>query len=157
MWQLSLPSFQYNVKKTANRWMIFDSFRRKFVTLTPEEWVRQHYLHYLTEEKHYPSALMAVEQKILVNGLTKRCDAVLYDSEMNPVAIIEFKAPTVAIGQETFDQAAVYNTTLKIQFFLVSNGIDHFFAEVDPVKKTYHIGKEIPDYEILQEKIKKSR
>lgn len=137
--------------------MIFDSLRRKFVTLTPEEWVRQHYLHYLTEENLYPSALIAVEQKILVNGLTKRCDAVLYDSEMNPVAIFEFKAPTVAIGQETFDQAAVYNTTLKIQFFFVSNGIDHFFAEVDPANKTYHIEKTIPDYETLQKKIKKSR
>ena len=151
MWQLSLPGYPYNVKKTGNRWMIFDSFRRKFVALTPEEWVRQHYLHYLIEIKHYPSSLIAVEQQLTVNGLTKRCDAVLYNHQLNPEAIFEFKAPHVAISQETFDQTAVYNSILKVNFLFVSNGMDHFFAEVMNSEKSYLIQKEIPDYSVLQE------
>lgn len=157
MWQLALPTYPYNVKKTGNRWMIFDSLRRKFVTLTPEEWVRQHYLHYLINVKNYPSALIAVEQQIVVNGQSKRCDAVLYDTTMNPVAIFEFKAPHVPISQHTFDQAAVYNSSLQLKYFFVSNGIDHFFAEVDPIEKNYRITNSLPDYLMFSKMIGKSR
>lgn len=137
--------------------MIFDPLRRKFVTLTPEEWVRQHYLHYIIEVKQYPSALIAVEQQISVNGQLKRCDAVLYDNQMTAVAIFEFKAPHVAISQDTFDQAAVYNSHLQLQYFFVSNGIDHYFAEVNQADRSYRIEKNIPDYVQLTEQIKKSR
>mgnify|MGYP004703918043 CR=1 FL=1 len=149
MWQLTLPSYSYNVKKTAGRWMILDILRKKYVALTPEEWVRQHFLHYIINEKMYPATLIAVEQQIEVNGQRKRCDAVLYNSTMQPVAIFEFKAPYISIGQETFDQVSVYNTTLQLPFIIISNGVTHFFAKVSSSRKGYEIEVGIPDYHQL--------
>ncbi len=149
MWQLSLPDYPYNVKKVGNRWMIFDSIRRRFVTLTPEEWVRQHFLQYIIREKHYPATMIAVEQQIEVNGQKKRCDAILYTKDMNPLAIFEFKAPHVTINQSTFDQAAVYNSTLNIHNIFLSNGINHYFYKVSPLQQSYHIQAEIPDFHDL--------
>jgi hypothetical protein len=149
MWQLSLPSYPYNVKKNGTRWLIFDSLRRRFVALTPEEWVRQHFLHYIIHEKNYPASLIAVEQQIVVNGQHKRCDAILYNKEMEAIAIFEFKAPYVPITQSTFDQAAVYNTKLNIHNIFLSNGMNHYFYKVSPLQKTYHIQTEIPDFHQL--------
>jgi hypothetical protein len=149
MWQLNLPSYQYNVKKTDNRWMIFDSLRKKFVTLTPEEWVRQHFLNYLINSKRYPAALIAVEQQIELNGLRKRCDAVLYNRDRKAVAIFEFKAPQITIGQDTFDQVAVYNSKLQLNLIFISNGVQHYFARLSDNRTTYLIQEAIPDYEEL--------
>jgi hypothetical protein len=149
MWQLSLPTFQYIVKKTGHRWMIFDSFRKKFVALTPEEWVRQHYLHYIINQLHFPASLIAVEQQIDVNGQSKRCDAILYNNHMQAIAIFEFKAPHIVISQETFDQAAVYNSSLKLKYYFISNGINHYFTEVFDENKHYRIEQGIPDFDYL--------
>lgn len=150
MWQLSLPTYQYNVKKAGHRWMIFDTFRKKFVVLTPEEWVRQHYLHYITDQLHFPASLIAVEQQIDVNGQSKRCDAILYNNQMNAMAIFEFKAPHIVINQDTFDQAAVYNSSLKLNYFFISNGINHYFTEVIDENKRYRIEQGIPDFNYLE-------
>jgi type I site-specific restriction endonuclease len=147
MWQLNLPSYQYNVKKTDKRWLIFDFIRKKFVHLTPEEWVRQHFLHFLTDEKQFPASRIAVEQQIEVNGMRKRCDAILYDSTMNPLAIVELKAPGITLTQETLDQASVYNTQLQIRFIFISNGIQHYFIQLLPDRKSYTLSENIPSYE----------
>lgn len=149
MWQLSLPSYPFNVKKNNGQWNIFDIFRKKFVRLSPEEWVRQHFLHYLINEKGYPASLIAVEQQIDVNGLKKRCDAVLYNYRMEPQAILEFKAPQVKISSATFDQAAVYNSVLKIEYYFLSNGSEHYFVKLSSSTKSYNISTEIPTYEAL--------
>ena len=106
MWQLNLPEYQFRLKQTEKGYFILDNFRKRFVKLTPEEWVRQNFLRYLTEIKQFPSALIAVEKQLTMNGMKKRCDAILYDIQANPVMIIEFKAPNITINQQVFDQAA---------------------------------------------------
>lgn len=146
MWQLNLPSYQYNVKKSGENWLIFDFLRKKFVRLTPEEWVRQHFLHFLIEEMHYPGSMIAVEQQILINGQSKRCDAVLYNLNMQAVAIFEFKAPHVSVNQNTLDQVSVYNTALRIDHIFISNGINHQYLQLSPDRKNYIILEKIPTY-----------
>ena len=149
MLQLNLPEYNFRIKKVDEKFQIFDSQRRRFVSLTPEEWVRQHFIRFLIELKGYPSALLAVEKQLNLNGMKKRCDAVLYDREANPVMIIEFKAPTVAINQETFDQVAVYNSKLKVGLFIISNGLEHYCCKVNQKTAKYEFFPEIPDFNSL--------
>ena len=146
MLQLNLPSYQYKVKKAGENWLIFDYLRKKYVRLTPEEWVRQHFLHYLIEELNYPATLIAVEQQITVNGQSKRCDAVLYNLQLQAVAVFEFKAPHIPINRETLDQVSVYNTALQIEHIFISNGVYHQFLHLTPDRKGYHLEEKIPSY-----------
>jgi len=149
MWQLNLPEYQFRIKQTENSFFILDSFRKRFVKLTPEEWVRQNFLRFLTEHKHYPSGLMAVEKQLTVNGMKKRCDAILYDIQAKPLMIIEFKAPNVSVNQQVFDQVAVYNAKLKVNYFLISNGMEHYCCKVDVENASYSFFEGIPDYSVL--------
>ena len=147
MWQLNLPVYKFNIKKRGDKLIILDSQRKKFVTLTPEEWVRQNFIQYLIIEKKYLSALIAVESQIDVNGMKKRCDAIIYNRDAKPIIIIEFKAPSVAISQETFDQAAVYNSKLQIEYFIISNGLEHYFCHVNTEKMSYDFLPDIPNFD----------
>ena len=149
MWQLNLPEYNFRIKRQNEKQLIFDSQRSRFVTLTPEEWVRQHFIRFLIEVKGYPSALLAVEKQLNLNGMKKRCDAILYNREVKPVMIIEFKAPNVHINQETFDQVAVYNAKLKVDLFMISNGIEHYCCKVNAKTARYEFFAEIPDYNSL--------
>jgi type I site-specific restriction endonuclease len=149
MLQLNLPEYKFRIKKQDEKFQIFDSQRKRFVSLTPEEWVRQHFIRFMIEAKGYPSALLAVEKQLNMNGMKKRCDAVLYDREAYPVMIIEFKAPTVAVNQETFDQVAVYNSKLKVDFFIVSNGLEHYCCKVNTKTSRYEFYPDIPDFNSL--------
>jgi type I site-specific restriction endonuclease len=149
MLQLNLPAYKFRIKKTNEKFQIFDSQRKRYISLTPEEWVRQHFIHFMIEVKGYPSALLAVEKQLNLNGMKKRCDAVLYDREANPVMIIEFKAPNVAINQETFDQVAVYNSKLRVSLFIVSNGLEHYCCKINPENTRYEFFPEIPDFDSL--------
>lgn len=146
MLQLNLPASQFKLKQTEKGYFIFDKFRKKYVKLTPEEWVRQHFLVYLIENKEYPEALLAVEQQLNLNGMNKRCDAVWYDAQANPQIIIELKAPKIPLNQAVFDQVAVYNTKLKVQFFMVSNGLEHYCCRVNTETASYEFFEEIPKY-----------
>lgn len=146
MLQLNLPSYNFRIKEQNKKLLIFDSQRKRYVSLTPEEWVRQHFIQFLIEAKGYPSALLAVEKQLNINGMKKRCDAILYDMDANPVMIIEFKAPNVAINQQTFDQVAVYNANLKVDFFIISNGFEHYCCRVNTKTTQYEYFSEIPDY-----------
>lgn len=146
MWQLNLPEFKFNIKKTADKFYVFDSLRKKYVKLTPEEWVRQNFIQYLIHFKNFPGALIALESQIEINGMKKRCDAIVFNNYAKPLIIIEFKAPTVPITQKTFDQAAVYNSKLHIDFLIISNGIEHFFCEVNKEKMNYDFFQDIPDF-----------
>ena len=146
MSQLNLPEYDFRIKKQNEKLFIFDTQRKRYVSLTPEEWVRQHFIRFLIEVKGYPAALLAVEKQLNMNGMKKRCDAILYDKEAKPILIIELKAPTVAISQTTFDQVAVYNAKLKVDFFMISNGIEHFCCKVNTETSRYEFFSEIPHF-----------
>ena len=146
MLQLNLPQYSFRIKKQNEKLVIFDSQRKRYVALTPEEWVRQNFIRFLIEEKGYPAAYLAIEKQLNMNGMKKRCDAILYNEHARPFLIIELKAPNVAISQATFDQVAVYNAKLKVDFFIISNGIEHFCCKVNLETARYEFFPEIPDF-----------
>lgn len=149
MWQLNLPAYNFRIIKKNEKPFIFDDLRKKFVALTPEEWVRQHFIRFLIDVKHYPASLIAIEKQLVINGLKKRCDAVVYNRNAEPLMIIEFKATTVSIAQQTFDQAAVYNSKLKVDYFIISNGLKHYCCRLDKNVLQYNFLDDIPDFDFL--------
>ncbi|MDP4239186.1 MAG: type I restriction enzyme HsdR N-terminal domain-containing protein [Bacteroidota bacterium] len=152
MLQLNLPEYSFRIKKQEDKLLIFDSQRKRYVSLTPEEWVRQHFIRFLIEEKGYPAAYLAIEKQLSMNGMKKRCDAILYNEHALPILIIELKAPNVAITQSTFDQVAVYNAKLKVDYFMISNGIEHYCCKVDSKNSKYEFFTELPEYSCLLNK-----
>lgn len=151
--RLNLPEYTFRFKAAGNgsqRTQIFDTIRKKYVALTPEEWVRQNFIQYLIQEKKYPLALMAIEMGLKYNQLQKRGDVVVHDISGNPWLIVECKAPTIKITQEAFDQVARYNMTLKVKYVIVTNGVNHYCCEIDHEAKTYAYVKEVPEYENLK-------
>lgn len=149
MWQLNLPAYNFRIIKKNEKPFIFDDLRKKFVALTPEEWVRQHFIRFLINVKHYPASLIAIEKQLVINSLKKRCDAVVYSRNAEPLMIIEFKATTVSIDQQTFDQAAVYNSKLKVDYFIISNGLKHYCCRLDKNVLQYNFLDDIPDFDSL--------
>lgn len=149
MLELNLPVFDINIKKNGNKLTVFDRLRRRFVALTPEEWVRQHFINYLITEKKYPTSLIANEIQINLNNQKKRCDTVVYNKEMHPLVIVEYKAPDVKITQEVFDQIANYNIVLKVEYLIVSNGINHYCCRIDYEQQKYQYLSDIPSYNEL--------
>ena len=149
MYELSLPEYRINVTERDGKQQIFDILRRKFVALTPEEWVRQHFTHFLIEHKGYPKGLLAHEVELRVGDKRVRCDTLLYNKGMQPRMIIEYKSPTIQIQQKTFDQIAVYNLLLHADYLVVSNGLQHYCCQMDYKQHTYSFLKEIPDYGAL--------
>ena len=146
MTQLNLPEYEINVTQKDGKQQIFDFLRRKFVALTPEEWVRQHFTHFLVEQKGYPKGLLANETELHIGEKKLRCDTVLYSKAMLPQMIIEYKAPHIQIQQKTFDQIAVYNLLLHADYLVVSNGLQHYCCQMDYASRNYHFLTEIPDY-----------
>lgn len=145
--ELNLPSFDKKVIQKDGRPFIFDIIRRQYVALTPEEWVRQHFVHFLISEKGYPQSLMANEVQLKLNGMSRRCDTVAYDRTLRPRVIVEYKAPTVNITQQVFDQICRYNMVLQVDYLIVSNGLAHYCCKVDNTTHTYTFLKDIPSYE----------
>jgi len=125
---------------------IFDSIRKRFVALTPEEWVRQHVISYLINEKNFPASLMAVEMPLKLNKLPKRADVVAFNKDGKPVVLVECKAPAVAVSQASFDQAARYCLPTDIKIIIITNGIIHYCAEIDKINCQYKFLPEIPFY-----------
>jgi type I site-specific restriction-modification system R (restriction) subunit len=146
MLNLNLPPFDINVKKTNGRLSVFDRLRRKFVTLTPEEWVRQHFINYLITEKGYPQTLIANEIQINLNNQKRRCDSIVYDKTISPLVIVEYKSPDVEITQATFDQIVRYNIVLKVKYLIVSNGLSHYCCRMDYSTQTFEYLADIPTY-----------
>ncbi|MDR1743955.1 MAG: type I restriction enzyme HsdR N-terminal domain-containing protein [Dysgonamonadaceae bacterium] len=146
MFALNLPVFDAKIQKTDAGLEIFDPLRRKYVTLTPEEWVRQHFVNYLQTEKHYPASLMANEIAIKLHSLSRRCDTVVYNNRLEPVVIVEYKQPDVAITQQVFDQIARYNSVLRVKYLIVSNGLSHYCGIMDYENQNFNYLTEIPDY-----------
>lgn len=146
MLELNLPSFDINVKKIGGKLSILDPLRRKFVALTPEEWVRQHFVNFLLREKGYPAALIANEVQIDLNKLKRRCDSVVYNRDLSPLMIIEYKAPDVDITQQVFDQIVRYNIVLKVKYLIVSNGLNHYCCIMNYDKQSFNYLSDIPNY-----------
>jgi hypothetical protein len=146
MQPLNLPTYKFKIKSNENKYSIFDIVRKKYVFLTPEEWVRQHFIHFLIEEKKYPVSLIAVEKKVTINNLTKRTDILIFNTEGLPNIIVECKAPSIKLNQESFDQIARYNLKLNANYLIVTNGLEHFFCSMDKKNKQYIFLKDIPNY-----------
>ncbi|MBE0649825.1 MAG: type I restriction enzyme HsdR N-terminal domain-containing protein [Bacteroidales bacterium] len=147
---LNLPGYDVRVRESENGDKeIFDSFRRKYVKLTPEEWVRQHFLHFLSDEKEYPATLISVEKQLIILGRSKRFDAVVFKNDGTPSVLIEFKAPSVKLNQNVVEQVASYNFALHANFLIVSNGLSHYCCKMDYENRTYNLMSEIPFFKEL--------
>lgn len=147
---LNLPSFEPKIRQTADgKLSIYDELRKRFVALTPEEWVRQHFIHYLIYIKGYPQALLANEMAITLNGTSKRCDSVLFTPQMQPHMIMEYKAPHVPITQKVFDQITRYNMVLHVEYLVVTNGLQHYCVKLDQKENRYTFLEDVPVYENL--------
>ncbi len=144
---LNLPIYQFKLKQQGVRTHIFDAIRKKYVVLTPEEWVRQNFLQYLIQVKNFPASLIAVEAGLKYNQLQKRMDVLVYDKQGNPHLMVECKAPEVKITQDVFDQIARYNMVFKVKYLVVTNGINHFCCMMDYITNTYSYLEIIPDFE----------
>lgn len=148
MQPLNLPTYNFKIKSNENKYAIFDILRKKYVVLTPEEWVRQHIVHYLIYNKKYPLSRIAVEKKLSINNLTKRTDILVFNSKGVPEIIVECKAPSIKITQDAFDQIARYNLKLNANFLMVTNGLNHFYCNMDFKNECYIFLEDIPDYSI---------
>lgn len=149
MLDLNLPPFDINVKKTDGKLTVFDKLRRKFVALTPEEWVRQHFINYLITEKEYSPSLIANEIQINLNNQKRRCDSVIYNRELAPIMIVEYKSPDVEITQDVFDQIVRYNIVLKVKYLIVSNGLRHYCCKMNYEMQSFEYLPDIPSYRNL--------
>ena len=149
MLELNLPPFDKKTTKKDDKAFILDVIRRQYVALTPEEWVRQHFVHFLIQYKGYPQSLMANEVQLKLNGMSRRCDTVVYDRTLRPRVIVEYKAPSVSITQKVFEQICRYNMVLQVDYLIVSNGLAHYCCRIDYPTRSYTFLQEIPEYKDL--------
>lgn len=150
MLALNLPIFPVKVTERNGKRLIFDTVRKKYVALTPEEWVRQHFVNYLITEKGYPAELVANEVSIKLNQTHKRCDTVVYNRYLAPLVVVEYKSPMVAITDCVFDQIVRYNMVLTVPYLIISNGLSHYCCQIDYKTQTYRFLEEIPCYVSLR-------
>ena len=148
---LNLPTYPIRIKEEENGTYIFDVIRKKFLLLTPEEWVRQHLVHFLVEEKKYPRTLIQLEGGLKLNNLQKRSDILIFNNIGQKIVLIECKAPSVKISQETFDQIARYNFVHQVKWLVVSNGLQHYCCEIDFQQQSYRFVEELPEYSLASQ------
>lgn len=146
---LNLPAYTFTFREENKKTKIFDEIRKKFLVLTPEEWVRQNFIKYLIEEHQFPKGLIAVEKGLKLNGLQKRVDVLIYDRNGSPIMIIECKAPNIPVDQKVFDQIGRYNINFKVPYLIVTNGLKHYCAQIDFTNRQFSFLKSIPDYETV--------
>lgn len=146
MEQLNFPMYEFRFKNNKNKLYIFDIIRKKFVVLTPEEWVRQNVVQFLLEEKKIPITLINIEKALKINGLTKRYDIVVFRTNGEIFLVVECKAPHIEITQSVFDQIAIYNLSLNAEFQMVTNGIQHYYCQMDYQNQCYVFLKDLPNF-----------
>lgn len=146
MISLNFPTYHFRLKNSENKTHIFDVIRKKFVVLQPEEWVRQHVVHYLIDNKKYPKSHINVEKQLKINFLKKRYDVVVFNSNGSIEILVECKAPEIKIDQTTFDQIARYNMNLEAKYLIVTNGLEHFYCKMDFAQEKYTFLRDIPDF-----------
>ena len=149
MLSLNLPSYEPKISIKEGKRFIFDILRKKYIALTPEEWVRQNFVQYLINFKGFPKGLLANEVKISLNNTIKRCDTVLYSRDMSAKLIVEYKAPHIEITQAVFDQITRYKMVLKVEYLIISNGMNHYCCKIDYTNNSYTFLKDIPSYDML--------
>lgn len=149
MASLNFPPREFRFKNKENKTAIFDVVRKKFIQLTPEEWVRQHCVHFLIEDKNFPPSLINVEKKIELNGLDKRYDIVVFKPDGEILIIVECKAPQIKITQDVFDQIARYNLALRADYLMLTNGLEHYYCQMDYSAQKYRFLRDLPDYKSL--------
>jgi len=149
MQKLNLPSYDFRQIEEEGRHFIFDPFRKKYVSLTPEEWVRQNFARYLNEELEYPASRMMTEVSLRLNGLAKRSDILVYDRQGQPLVLVECKAPAVKITGATFDQAARYNMVFRVSWLLVTNGLQHYCCYVNYKTQKVEFKDSLPHFNTL--------
>ena len=149
MQELNLPQYPLKIKEEGGTRYIFDSIRKKYLVLLPEEWVRQNFIQFLVRDKNYAASLIAIEKGLKLNELQKRADIVIYDKQAKPIVLIECKAPKVKINQEVFEQVARYNMVFKVPYLVVTNGLEHYCAKVNFETNSFEFLKDIPDYHLL--------
>lgn len=147
--EINLPPYETKFREQGGKRQIFDVLRRKYVALTPEEWVRQHVVHYLMDYKGYPKGLLANEVELVIGEKKLRCDTLLYNRALQPQIIIEYKSPEIDLTQRVFDQITAYNFLLHVDYLIVSNGRQHYCCRMDYERQSYQFLKEIPRYEDL--------
>jgi type I site-specific restriction endonuclease len=147
MHKLNLPTYSFRTGKSEkDRLMIFDELRKKYVVLTPEEWVRQNFIKFLINEKNFPAGLISVEMKVDINGLNQRSDIVCFDKTGKPLLIVECKAPKVKITEDVFNQAARYNMKLNTRYLIMTNGLNHYCCKIDYNTNSVNFLRDIPDF-----------
>lgn len=143
---LNFPTYGFRLKNSENNTHIYDAIRKKFVVLQPEEWVRQHVLKYLMLDKNYPKSLINVEKQLAINQLRKRYDIVVFKPDGRIAILVECKAPEIGITQQTFDQIARYNVQLKADYLMLTNGLEHYYCQMDFDSEKYRFLTDIPDF-----------
>lgn len=146
MFSLNLPQIKANIRQERGKTVIFDPIRQRYVALTPEEWVRQHFTSFLIHYRSFPVSLMGNEVTITLNGMTRRCDTVAYSRNLRPLVIVEYKAPTVAITRKTLTQACTYNLVLRVPYIILSNGLKHYCCHIDYANNSYSFLDNVPTY-----------
>jgi hypothetical protein len=147
--ELNLPEYPFRISQKENQYYIFDEIRKKHLVLTPEEWVRQHFIQFLIKDKKFPKSLIQVEAGLTLNSLQKRTDIVVFNTSGERILIVECKAPGIKISQAVFDQAARYNSVHKTGWLSVTNGLKHCHAKIDHVSGTFAFVQELPEYTSL--------
>ena len=146
---LQLPPYPFKISDKNGQLTLFDVIRKKNIVITPEEWVRQHFVQYLINQKHYPKTLIKLEGGHKLHGMPKRSDIVIYNSAGEKILLVECKAPSVTVDQKTFDQVARYNMVHKVKLLAVSNGLQHYYCRIDFEAGNYRFIEELPDYREL--------
>lgn len=149
MQTLNLPGYPFRIVNRAGKPFIYDPLRAKYVRLTPEEWVRQHFVQYMVRERGYPSPLVAIEMGFTYQGMSRRADIVVHDRSGRPLLLVECKAPDVPVSQRTFDQVAGYNLVIGAAYLVVTNGLDHYCCRLDRAQHRYEFLEELPAYDAL--------
>jgi hypothetical protein len=143
---LNLPPYPFKITEQNGQLTLFDIIRKRNIIITPEEWVRQHFVQFLINQKHYPKALIKLEGGHKLLGMAKRTDIVVFNAAGEKILLVECKAPSVTIDQKTFDQVARYNMVHRVNLLAVSNGIQHYFCRIDFEQNNYKFIEELPDY-----------
>ncbi len=149
MQTLQFPSFEYKIKTENNQSYIFDEVRKKWLVLTPEEWVRQHLIHFLIQFKHFPSSLMQLEKQIKLNDTKKRFDLLVYNNLLQPLLLVECKAPSIELSQLVLDQILRYNLEIEAKIILITNGLNHIVYNYDKSARKYTVLQDIPNYKVI--------
>jgi len=146
---LNLPPYPFKITDANGQLTLFDVIRKRDIIITPEEWVRQHFVQYLINQKKYPKSLIKLEGGHKLHGMAKRTDIVVYNPAGEKILLVECKAPSITIDQKTFDQVARYNMVHKVKLLAVTNGLQHYYCVIDFEERDYKFIEEMPFYATL--------